>query len=69
MLSCALYDQLELNAMRQVKVKLSFKRADQNMVVVEALIADLFVREGKEYLLTDRGQEYSLDELVNIETL
>lgn len=69
MLSCALYDQLELNAMRQVKVKLSFKRADQNMVVVEALIADLYVRDGKEYLLTDRGQEYSLDELVNIETL
>lgn len=69
-LSCAMYDQLELSSMRGVKLKLLFclPKGEEDMVEISAKIKNLYVKEGKEYLLTDCGQEYPLDYLVSIQS-
>lgn len=66
-ISCALYDQLEIFAMHKDKLRLKFDLADGKQEQIVAQIVDLYVREGKEYLLTEVGQEYSLEALVSAE--
>lgn len=68
-LSCALYDQLELGSIRQNQLRLEFKSSNETTFVVVVRIKDLYVKAGKEYLLTDQGQEYCLDELNSIEII
>ena len=68
-LSCALYDQLELYAMRRQTVRLTFMSASNEVETIETKIKDLYVKEGEEYLLTENGQEYNLNSLQNIELL
>lgn len=66
-LSCALYDELELSSMRGLAMRLTFQYEDGEVEVVLAKIQDLYVKAGKETLLTDNGQEFSLDYLIAIE--
>lgn len=73
-LSCAMYDQLELSSMRGEKLKLLFclpkdedeDEAEDEVIEISTKIKNLYVKEGKEYLLTDGDQEYPLDCLVTI---
>jgi transcriptional antiterminator Rof (Rho-off) len=66
-IACSLYDQLEVCAMQKDKVRLTFMLDNQNKSEVIAQIGKLYVKEGREYLLTTDGQEYSLDALINVE--
>jgi transcriptional antiterminator Rof (Rho-off) len=68
-ISCALYDQLELFCMRHQRVNLVFTEVDGNRLNVSGKIANLYVREGREYLITDSGQEYWLDNLITVEAI
>lgn len=62
--SCALYDQLELYAIRKVQLQFLFNAKDGKTFKVIGKIKNLYVREGKEFLLLDSDQEYPLDNLV-----
>ncbi len=68
-ISCSIYDRLELYSMHQQSLKLTFAFPEDESFQLVAKIADLYVREGKEYLLTDSGQEYPLDFLINVEVM
>ena len=66
-ISCANYDQLELASMRGSTLKLQFESVEGNRVKLECVIADLYVKNGKEFLLTKDGKEMGLDDLVSID--
>ncbi|WP_178862177.1 Rho-binding antiterminator [Thiomicrorhabdus cannonii] len=68
-ISCALYDQLELFCMRHQPVNLEFHDVDGGSMRVNIKIANLYVRDGREYLMDDSGQEYLLDNLVKVEAI
>lgn len=55
--------------MRHQRVNLVFTEVDGNRLNVSGKIANLYVREGREYLITDSGQEYWLDNLITVEAI
>jgi len=66
-ISCAIYDQLELAAMRHQTILIALKNDLDNVIKVECVIRDLYVKQGKEYLMTTHNEEYELSELISIE--
>lgn len=65
-ISCHLYDQFEIAIMRHQKVKLSFHA---NKPDYQGYLKDLKTREGKEYVITDAGDEICLDDVTDITVL
>lgn len=68
-ISCSLYDQLELAAMRGQLLRLTFNNSEGVAFHVEGKIKNLYVRNGQEYVLMENETELPLDELVTIETM
>ncbi|KUJ74185.1 hypothetical protein AVO42_01855 [Thiomicrospira sp. XS5] len=71
-ISCHLYDQLEVAAMRKQTVRLTFE-PPHSETVFEGVITDLFSRNGEEFLKAKNGDQenlvWPLEGLVSIERL
>ncbi len=65
-ISCDLYDQLEIAAMRNSVCKLEIGSQAEVRKTIEARIEDLFVREKVEYAKLSTGATIRLDELVRM---
>lgn len=66
-IDCADHDRLEsLATLRQI-ARISYRTDTGETGEVEDLIADLYARDGVEYLRTAGGQELRLDWLVNVD--
>jgi len=66
-ISCAIYDQLELAAMRHQIVSITLNNNLNKEIQIECVIKDLYVKQGKEYLMTTHNEEYELSGLISIE--
>ena len=63
--SCDIYSQLELAAMRQTPVKL----LQNNQCVYEGVIRDLQTQDGQEYFVTADNQKLPLEAIDCLELL
>lgn len=66
-ISCAFYDVLELLAMRRRRCVIEYISPDGSLKAVEAAIADVFAREGAEYMLLTSGETIRLDSLTSVD--
>lgn len=60
-ITCSQFDLLEIAAMRKQAVEVTF--ADQS---IQVEIADLYAREGKDYLKDKNGNEYCLADAMDV---
>lgn len=63
-ISCDIHDAFLSNATLRRQVELSVAQADGQAVSVQGVIADVFTREGAEYLQLKDGQTFRLDRVV-----
>lgn len=68
-IACSLYDQLEISASRQQEVRLVFKNGNAEPSVFQGVIKTLIVKAGKEYLVSEIGEEWLLEGLASIEVI
>jgi len=68
-LACGLYDELELRALRKEPVKLTFKNSNNQVVIFECIIIDLFSKNKTEFLKTDDGKIIRLDDVVELDNI
>ncbi|HEY1090927.1 MAG TPA: hypothetical protein VGE47_07545 [Burkholderiaceae bacterium] len=66
-ISCELHDLLEARATARQPVPLRFVDADGTVQLRSAGIADVFAREGAEYLVLSTGENLRLDRLVEVD--
>lgn len=64
-IACALYDQLELLALRGQKVRVKLQGGNE----VELVIRDLQQADGAEWLISDEYDRIRLDELLSVATI
>ena len=65
-ISCSIYDQLELASMHGHKVCLVFDVQNDEHIVVEGVVKNIYASKGKEYVLMNDGDAYCLDFLLSI---
>lgn len=68
-ISCSIYDQLELAAMRSQTVLLTMRCESGQKEQIKCVIKDLITRDGKEYLITQQQEVIELDKLISINIL
>jgi len=68
-ISCLLYDQLEIAAMRNQKIRLQFNYQETGDAEVVAKIENLFVKNGEEFVTTREGQTFPLRALTSLEVI
>lgn len=68
-ISCSMYDQLELAAMRQSKIRLNFKIQDGEYSVIEGQISNLHAKNGDEFIVMKDGLTYALNHLIALEEI
>lgn len=66
-ISCEFHDLLEIHAMAGQAVPLFFRDAQGALQVHRSRIADLFSRDGAEFLSTASGLSIRLDQLVAVD--
>lgn len=66
-IACSLHDELQLRAMRRRTSAIEWRDAAGDTRLVHAIIADVFARDGVEYLKTADGAEIRLDHLVRVD--
>ncbi len=64
-ISCSYYDQLEAYATQRTRCSIAHKM-DGNEQIIDGFIADLFAKDGAEYLKLDNGTVIRLDHLISI---
>jgi Rho-binding antiterminator len=65
-INCSFYDRLEAAATLKQTVTLRYKEGSAERIE-EGIIVDLFIRDGAEYLQTERGFTLRLDDLVALD--
>jgi Rho-binding antiterminator len=65
-ISCDFHSELELFALRQVPVEITYRQTDGSLATVHQAIQDLYARNGEEFLLLPDGSEIRLDQLVSV---
>lgn len=65
-ISCGIYDQLELYAMRRQTIQLELIDDSRRLIRTQGIIEDLWARDGVEYGRLKDGQEFRLDELMTV---
>jgi Rho-binding antiterminator len=65
-IACGLHDRLEALATMREEVPLRYLDADGAIVEVVDRIADLYARQGEEFLRTGGGAEIRLDRLCSV---
>ncbi len=63
-ISCDFHSELELFALRQQPVEISYTTTDGQVASICEAIKDLYTRNGEEFLLLPNGNEIRLDQLV-----
>lgn len=66
-IDCEFHDVLEAAATLRRNVAIDYRDDEGNRRVVDARIADLFARDGAEYMRLDDGSLIRLDKLVSID--
>lgn len=66
-IACSLHDRLEALATLRSPVAIRYLAGSGSVVEVHDRIADLYTREGAEFLLTAGGTEIRLDRLESVE--
>ncbi|MEW5799702.1 MAG: hypothetical protein AB1728_11930 [Bacteroidota bacterium] len=64
-ISCSYYDQLEAYATQRTRCSIVHKM-DGNEQIIDGFIADLFAKDGAEYLKLDNGTVIRLDHIVSV---
>lgn len=67
--SCDFHSELELRALRRQPTKIRYRNVDESETTLTATIADLYTRNGEEFLLLPNGLEIRLDRLVSVDGL
>jgi len=65
-ISCDFHSELELFALRQQPVEITYHQADGGLATICEAIRDLYARNGEEFLLLPDGNEIRLDQLVSV---
>lgn len=65
-ISCDFHSELELFALRQQPVEITYWLADGQPTTICEAIQDLYTRNGEEFLLLPNGNEIRLDQLVSV---
>lgn len=68
-IDCGYHDELQLIALRKMMVPIVYRKPDGKQVAIESKIADLYTREGEEFLLLPTSEEIRLDRLVSVNGL
>ena len=68
-ISCDFHSELELCALRHKPVEICYRNEDETEATVTAQIADLYTRNGEEFLLLPNSQKIRLDRLVSVDML
>ncbi|HMN23277.1 MAG TPA: hypothetical protein PKE38_02190 [Ignavibacteriaceae bacterium] len=68
-IACGLYDELELRALRKIKVKIVFINDKNETDMIESIIIDLFSKDKVEYLKTDGGKIIRLDDVIELDNI
>jgi len=66
-IACALYDELELRALRKKIIKLTFQNDKNDNEIIECIIADLFSKDKIEFLKTNDGRIIRLDDVLELD--
>lgn len=67
-LSCHLYDQLEIAAMKGLIIRIEFTLPQNGKTVYEGRIKDLQCHQGREYLVTPSDEKWWLEDVISIQT-
>ncbi|MCK5824563.1 MAG: hypothetical protein KAG96_04075 [Ichthyobacteriaceae bacterium] len=62
-LSCGLYDQLEVFAMRKTEIKLSYFKGD-DQVTATGVITDIKSKDGVEFVILNNSTEIKTQDIV-----
>lgn len=65
-ISCDFHSELELFALRQQPIEITYTAADGQQATICEAIKDLYTRNGEEFLLLPNGHEIRLDQLVSV---
>ena len=66
-INCSFYDELEAAATLKKYIRIQYLSTLQEMLTIEAVIKDLYIKEGAEYMLLNTGEEIRLDRIVSID--
>ena len=66
-IDCNFYDILESLATKKRYVRIPYKTALQEFHTGDALIKDLYINPGFEYMVLGNGQEVRLDYLISVD--
>lgn len=64
--NCSFYDKLEELATLRKESLIKYREEDGDTSETLGVIKDFFIREGVEYLVTDKGAEVRLDNIVTV---
>ncbi|GJM28154.1 MAG: hypothetical protein DHS20C17_07890 [Cyclobacteriaceae bacterium] len=65
-IDCNFYDHLEAFATRRKYVRIQFFSDIHEFQTTDAIIKDLYIRDGYEFMLLSDGMEVRLDRLVSV---
>ncbi|MBI1224908.1 MAG: hypothetical protein GC192_06690 [Bacteroidetes bacterium] len=65
-ISCDFHSELELFALRQEPIEITYTRPDGQQVQICEAIKDLYSRNGEEFLLLPNGHKIRLDQLISV---
>ena len=65
--SCAFYDELTLLALRKKQVSIAYLDSDGHVVHTADVIADIFTKKKKEYVVLNDGTQIRLDDIISLE--
>lgn len=68
-IACGLYDELELRALREKIIKLTFQNDKNDNEIIECIIADLFSKDKIEFLKTNHGRIIRLDDVLEMDVI
>ena len=66
-IDCNFYDILEATAVKKRFVRIQFFTEFHEFQTVDALIKDLYINSGYEYMLLSNGIEIRLDRLISVD--
>ncbi|MGV7210124.1 hypothetical protein ACLB1G_19975 [Oxalobacteraceae bacterium A2-2] len=66
-ISCDFHDLLEVHATRRQPTQIAFRDSSGAPQVINAIITDVYARNGADYLTTSTGVTLRLDQLVEVE--
>lgn len=65
-ISCEFHDQLEIHAMRHKPVRIRYRDLSGMELERDAIITDVFARDGADYLTLSDGELLRLDQLIAV---